>query len=91
MNTIADLMHHSLRSNREKLYSDPPTGQRILREHDAIFQAIRNHDPQVARNAMLEHINNIEKGLRKRINKYETGPALYVSPVAIDSFPVSCS
>ncbi len=63
MNTIADLMHHSLRSNREKLYSDPPTGQRILREHDAIFQAIRNHDPQVARNAMLEHINNIEKGI----------------------------
>lgn len=63
MNTIADLMHHSLRANREKLYSDPPTGQRILREHDAIFQAIRNHDPELARNAMLEHINKIEKGI----------------------------
>ncbi len=63
MNTIADLMHHSLRTDRENLYSHPPTGQRILREHDAIFLAIRNHDPEFARNAMLEHINNIEKGI----------------------------
>lgn len=63
MNTIADLMHHSLRPNREKLYSDYQTGQRILREHDAIFKAIRNHDPEAARNGMLEHINNIEKGI----------------------------
>lgn len=68
MNTIADLMHHSLRSSREKLYSDHPTGQRILKEHDAILQAIRNHDQEAARCAMLEHINNIETGIAKANN-----------------------
>lgn len=65
MNTIADLMHHSLRPNREKLYSDYPTGQRILKEHEAIYQAIRSHNPDAARECMLEHINKIEAGINE--------------------------
>lgn len=63
MNTIADLMHHSFRPNREKLYADYQTGQRIILEHEAIYQAIKAGDPQAARNKMLEHINNIEIGI----------------------------
>lgn len=62
MNTIADLMHHSFRPNREKLYADYQNGQKIIHEHEAIYQAIKDRDPQTARDKMLEHINNIEMG-----------------------------
>lgn len=65
MNTIADLMHHSLRPIREKIYADYQTGLKIIDEHEAIYQAIRDRDPQAARNRMLEHINNIELGINK--------------------------
>ncbi len=65
MNTIADLMHHTFRLSREKLYDDYQTGQKIIHEHEAIYQAIKDHDPQTARNRMLEHINNIEMGINE--------------------------
>lgn len=65
MNTIADLMHHSLRPNREKLYADYETSLKIIEEHEAIYQAIKDGDPQAARSKMLEHINNIELGINK--------------------------
>lgn len=65
MNTVADLMHHTFRSDREKLYASPNNGKQILSEHTAIYTAIKNRNPQKARDKMLEHINNIEKGIEK--------------------------
>jgi GntR family transcriptional regulator, transcriptional repressor for pyruvate dehydrogenase complex len=63
INTIADLMHHTFQGKREKLYAHSPSGQRILHEHEAIYQAIKNRDPQKARDKMLEHINHVEIGI----------------------------
>lgn len=68
MNTVADLMHHTFRNDREKLYAYPPKGSQIIAEHEAIFAAIKNRNPQQARNKMLEHINNIEAGIEKSFN-----------------------
>ncbi|MDD2587021.1 MAG: FadR/GntR family transcriptional regulator [Syntrophomonadaceae bacterium] len=65
MNTVADLMHHTFRNDREKLYAYPPKGSQIIAEHEAIFAAIKNRDPQQARSKMLKHINNIEAGIEK--------------------------
>ncbi len=63
MNTVADLMHHTFRTNREKLFADAIMGPQIIAEHEAIFQAILIRNPEQARQNMLEHINNIEAGM----------------------------
>jgi len=62
INTIADLMHHTFQGKREKLYAQSSSGHRILREHEAIYQAIKNRAPDEARAKMLEHINHVEVG-----------------------------
>lgn len=63
MNTVADLMHNTFRINRERLYSIPQNGLKIIAEHTAIYQAILERKPESARQYMLEHINNIESGI----------------------------
>jgi GntR family transcriptional repressor for pyruvate dehydrogenase complex len=68
MNTVADLMHHTFRTDREKLYAQGEKGVQIIREHEAILAAIEEQNPEKAREAMLEHINNIEAGIKKGYN-----------------------
>ena len=60
MNTVADLMHHTFRQDRENLYANPELGPRIISEHEAIMRAIQDRQPEEAWSRMLEHINNIE-------------------------------
>ncbi|MDD2619754.1 MAG: FadR/GntR family transcriptional regulator [Syntrophomonadaceae bacterium] len=71
MNTVADLMHHTFRTNRENFYADELNGPRTLREHEAIAAAIRAQKPDLARDKMLEHINNIEAGIEHGLNYQE--------------------
>ncbi len=67
MNTVADLMHHTFRRNRENFYADPVKGPRTIREHEAIAAAIRARNPVLAREKMLEHINHIEADIEHKI------------------------
>jgi GntR family transcriptional repressor for pyruvate dehydrogenase complex len=64
MNTVSDLMHHTFRQAREDLYANPNLGPRIISEHDAINKAIQERKPDEAWAKMLEHINNIESGIK---------------------------
>ncbi|MEN6325382.1 MAG: FadR/GntR family transcriptional regulator [Syntrophomonas sp.] len=68
MNTVADLMHHTFRGNRENFYADPVKGPRTIREHEAIAAAIRARNPVLAREKMLEHINHIEADIEHGVN-----------------------
>lgn len=63
MNTVADLMHHTFRNDREQLYANPDHKQQIIKQHEAIYLAIKEKDPDKAKLNMLEHINNIESGI----------------------------
>ena len=63
MNTVADLMHHTFRQDRENLYANPELGARVLIEHEAILKAIQDQNPDEAWAKMLEHINNIESSI----------------------------
>ncbi len=63
MNTIADLMHHTFRSDREKIYTDVQMSRQIIAQHETIYLAIKDHNPQLARDKMLKHINYIEANL----------------------------
>jgi len=66
MNTVADLMHHMFRSDREDLYARTEKDCQIIREHEAILSAIRDKNPDQARHKMLQHINNIETGISSK-------------------------
>jgi GntR family transcriptional repressor for pyruvate dehydrogenase complex len=46
INTIADLMHNILREKREGLFASPGKGLEIINEHEAIFKAIGNRNPE---------------------------------------------
>jgi len=63
MNTVADLMHHTFRQDRENLYANPALGARVLSEHEAILKALQARNPDEAWAKMLEHINNIESSI----------------------------
>ncbi len=64
MNTIAGTMQKVLRKARMELYRTPGTPQRLLNEHRAIYQAIREGRDGDARRAMFEHLDKVEKGLK---------------------------
>ncbi|MCL6634253.1 MAG: FadR family transcriptional regulator [Peptococcaceae bacterium] len=65
MDSISDTMRRVLRKARQELYRTPGTPQRLLEEHHAIFEAIRQGRDQAARRAMFEHLDRVEKGILK--------------------------
>lgn len=65
MDSIADTMRRVLRTARLELYRTPGTPQRLLREHHAVFDAIRQGRQQEARRAMYEHLDRVEKAILK--------------------------
>ncbi len=67
MNTVADIMHQTFRAKRQQLYGSPGMAERIIREHTLIFKAIQERNPAEARERMLEHLNNVEAGLKSEL------------------------
>ncbi|MGQ9497193.1 MAG: FadR/GntR family transcriptional regulator [Desulfotomaculales bacterium] len=65
MNTISGTMRRVLYAARRQLYLTPGTPQRLLREHYAIFEAIKAGEVERARNAMFDHLDKVEEGLLK--------------------------
>lgn len=69
MNTIADTMSRVLAAARHQLYQDPANPPRLLRDHQAIYSAIKNADPEAARRAMLSHLAGVEEYIFGKIDK----------------------
>ncbi|MFZ5642804.1 MAG: FadR/GntR family transcriptional regulator [Bacillota bacterium] len=65
MDSIADTMRRVLGTARQELYRTPGTPQRLLKEHQAVFKAIKNGQDKDARRAMYEHLDRVEKALLK--------------------------
>lgn len=53
-----------LELNTRQSLAIPPKGDFVLKEHYDILQAIKNHQPKLARKAMLKHITTIEKKVK---------------------------
>lgn len=66
MDSIAGIMRRVLQTARQELYKTPGTPERLLREHRAVFEAIRQGLDQKARKAMYEHLDKVEKSLSSR-------------------------
>lgn len=65
INTLDKMMHHTFLHDRQEMYASPGVAQRIINEHEAVLQAIRNRDPEAARRGMLNHLDHVEAGLQK--------------------------
>lgn len=65
MDSIADTMRRVLKTARLELYRTPGTPQRLLREHYAVFEAVKVGQDQKARRAMFDHLDRVEKAILK--------------------------
>ncbi|WP_338751038.1 FadR/GntR family transcriptional regulator [Bacillus sp. FJAT-52991] len=72
MNHVSDLVSESMKETRRIcLYSEMTTFDQLNEEHEAIFQAIEERNPEKARLEMNAHIHNVENILREYMNEAE--------------------
>jgi GntR family transcriptional repressor for pyruvate dehydrogenase complex len=66
MKNFYDLLHFGIRENLQALWEEPASLPIIRRQHQGIFDAIKNHDPEAASQAMKEHITFVLDFVRNR-------------------------
>jgi len=59
MKNVSDFLHVGIRENLLHLYQDPANIVEILKQHKAIYQAIRSGDADAAYDTMRKHINYV--------------------------------
>lgn len=75
MNRISDVMKESMRESRRIwLFAQAATAERLLREHQSIYEAIRDRDPILAQQRMESHLGKVEEALRP-LNKNQVETA----------------
>jgi len=67
--TISEDFSRSISAARRQLFLDEHNPQIILDQHRKIYEAIKNHNPQLASNSMLEHLTYAERELNKKMVK----------------------
>jgi len=53
---------------RRRLYLDKDNPRKLVEQHRRIYEAIKEHDPEAAAQAMLAHLTYAERELRKRMS-----------------------
>jgi GntR family transcriptional repressor for pyruvate dehydrogenase complex len=66
MKNFYDLLHFGIRENLQALWEEPASLPIIARQHRKIFDAIKNHDPEAAYQAMKSHIAFVLDFVRNR-------------------------
>jgi GntR family transcriptional repressor for pyruvate dehydrogenase complex len=66
MKNVSDFLHVGIRENLLHLYEEPDNIVEILKQHKAIFTAIRSGDADAAYNAMKMHINFVIRFFKNR-------------------------
>ena len=59
MKNVSDFLHVGIRENLLHLYQDPANIVEILKQHNAIYRAIRSGDADAAYDTMKKHINYV--------------------------------
>jgi GntR family transcriptional repressor for pyruvate dehydrogenase complex len=66
MKNVSDFLHVGIRENLLHLYEEPDNIVEILKQHRAIFTAIRSGDADAAYSAMKTHINFVIRFFKNR-------------------------
>lgn len=64
MKNVSDFLHVGIRENLLHLYKEPGNIVEILKQHKAIYAAIRSGDAEAAYNTMKNHINYVIRFFR---------------------------
>jgi GntR family transcriptional repressor for pyruvate dehydrogenase complex len=73
MRSFYDFLFFGIKENLYYLYEEAERIQQIISQHKALFEAIRNRDPDVARQAMHTHILFVLEFFRNRENEGPEG------------------
>jgi len=65
---IVESIQTALINIKRIVHTDEQFLQMVCNDHKKIVSALREHDPEKAGNAMLEHINKVEKGMLESKN-----------------------
>lgn len=65
MNTISDTMRQTLKTSRIKLYQSEGRPDKLLREHEGIYQAVKARDTDKAKKLMLDHLVGVEEDMTR--------------------------
>jgi len=65
--TISEDFSRAVSTARRQLYTDEHNPQKIIDQHRRIYEAIKNHNPNLAAQAMLEHLTYAEQEMTKRM------------------------
>ena len=60
MSTIYDLLRESV----ARIFTDQKKTKKLIQQHGAIFNAIKNHSPEKAREKTLEHLDYVESEVK---------------------------
>jgi GntR family transcriptional regulator, transcriptional repressor for pyruvate dehydrogenase complex len=70
MDMISGTMMESMRETRQLyIYGEESSAERLLAEHEKIYEAIANRQPEEAEKSMIEHLNNVEAIIRRHLFK----------------------
>jgi GntR family transcriptional repressor for pyruvate dehydrogenase complex len=65
--TISEEFSRAISVARRQLYLGEENPQKILDQHFRIYEAIKNHNPELASQCMLEHLTYAERELNKKL------------------------
>jgi len=58
-------LHKKVQKYRKASVEDTNRSANSLKEHRAILQALENHDPELAKKVVIDHVNNAFKNIIK--------------------------
>jgi len=67
LETISEQMDKAMREIRRAGFLNPASAQRLLAEHTAIYQAIKDQDAEKAQQSMKSHLEYFESEIRNNI------------------------
>ncbi|MDY7043802.1 FadR/GntR family transcriptional regulator [Virgibacillus sp. M23] len=68
MGSVSELMSETIREARRLLLYSEDRADALLAEHERIYQAIKNRQPDRARDYMYDHLEKVEKLLFKNLD-----------------------
>ena len=68
MQSVSKIMINVLRKTREALIDSEEKPDSLIQEHQLIYEAIKNRQPDEAQKYMLQHLRNVEKTLEKYVD-----------------------
>jgi len=59
LRSISEIMMETMQDAHMVIFQEEENGNRLIREHELIFESIKKQDPELAKKTMLEHLDGV--------------------------------